>query len=147
MIKRQNRIKENITENKYNDINYIRDIVRDEFNKFMNYIFIDNTILFQDFLERTSKYFDTFIQDISRKEQLNFIAGKFLMKKGGSTVIHLTAEFYFQNATQQWILKKKEGNIDSCRFDDWKKAPELKQLQREKKLEYAIDPPEQNEVI
>lgn len=141
MFKNQNQIEAKAEKSKYNDIDHISNILRDEFNKFISYIFCDKTISFQDFLENTSTYFDSFIQDISRREHLKFIAGKFLMDKGRFTSIHLTAEFYFQDSTRQWILKKKEGDIDSSRFNDWKTAPELKQLQREKKLEFPIDPP------
>lgn len=111
------------------------------FDKFMEFIFSDKTILFQDFLENTSVYFDNFIQDTTEKERLKFIAGKLLMEKNTSAKIHFTAEFYFQNSAQQWILKKKEEDIPYSLFTDWEISPELKQLQKEKKLEFPIDPP------
>lgn len=124
-----------------NKIDCKRNTLHSEFDKFMKLLFRSKTILFQDFLENTSVYFDTFIQDTSKKEKLNYIAGKFLMEKKNSAWIHFTAEFYFQDADQQWILMKKEEDIAYDCFSDWETSFDLKQLQRQKKLEFPIDPP------
>ncbi len=134
-----------MTENKKNLGNTKTDCMRNpiwnKFDKFMKLLFRNKAILFQDFLEKTSTYFDSFIQDTSKKENLKFIAGKFLMEKEDSAWIHFTAEFYFQDTNQQWILKKKEEKIAYNCFIDWETSPELKQLQKQKKLEFPIDPP------
>lgn len=134
MAENQKRVEKNKTD-------CMRNTIRNEFDKFMKLMFRNKTILFQDFLDSTSTYFDTFIQDTSKKENLKFIAGKFLMEREDSELIHFTAEFYFQDSSQQWILKKKEENISYDCFTDWETSPELKQLQQHKKLEFPIDPP------
>lgn len=139
MAEHRKRVKENKQETNIKDS--IRSAVIDEFDRFMDLLFRNKTILFQDFLDNTSVYFDSFIQNTCKKEKLKFIAGKFLMQIESPVKVHLIAEFYFQTTDQQWILKRKEGNIDSDHFTDWKTASELQQLQRECKLEFPIEPP------
>jgi len=134
MNENQKKLKEN---KKMKDI-----IFNAEFDKFMKFLFSNRTILFQNFLDNTSTYLDAFIKNTCKKEKLKFIAGNFLMKKGCHAEIHLIVELYFQNSDQQWILKKKEGNVTHDHFADWETAPELKQLQLEGKIEFPIDPPD-----
>lgn len=136
MIENQKRLKENRNK-KMKDIMF-----NTEFDRFMIFLFSNKTVLFQDFLDSTSIYFDTFIKKTCKKEKLKFIAGKFLMKKECSAEIHLIVELYFQNSNQQWILKKKEGDVTYDHFTDWEIAPELKQLEIEQKIEFPIDPPD-----
>lgn len=101
-------------------------------------------ISYQTFLRYTGQFLDKFIVDTCKQEHLAYIGGRLTLtiKDELPHVIQLCADFYFQNVDKQWILKKKEGQVDSNRLSDYDTAPELATLKEEKKLEYPIDTPE-----
>lgn len=101
----------------------------------------DKPIAYKSFLDYTEQLFDAFIIESCKKEGLNFIGGKLILTCKMSNAIALSADFYFQDAAQNWILKQKTGRLDSSRFSDWKTEPELIELRKSKKLEYPIEPP------
>lgn len=113
---------------------------------FLNMVGNSAPLPFQRFLEYTGVSFDTYILDISRQEQLNYLGGKMTLKTGtgqpdGPTPVHLLADFYFQTRDKQWVMKQKSGQVDSSRFLDWDRDPAAVKLQQEGKLELTIDPP------
>ena len=65
------------------------------------------------------------------------------MELSSPETINLTADFYFRNQAQQWILKQKTGEIETERFKDWETSVDLKLLRERRTLEFPIDPPVQ----
>lgn len=98
---------------------------------------------FGNFMDSTGAFFDSFILETSRQEQLDFAGGKLKMELSSSETINLTADFYFRNQAQQWILKQKTGEIETERFKDWETSVDLKLLRERRTLEFPIDPPVQ----
>ena len=97
---------------------------------------------FPKYLSYTEKFFDSFVQDACRKENLKFIGGTLKMKLERETGIRLLAELYFQNDKKEWIKKTRKGYIDKKVFSDWDTDPDVQDLKRHKGLEYPINPPE-----
>ncbi len=110
---------------------------------FVNTIF-ETPLSYQEFLEYTGEYLDHFILNACKQECLTYVGGKLTLTlaPGFKGTLQLHADFYFQNAEKQWILKKKDGMIDKKKIVDYNLVPELKRLKTEKKLEYPIDAPD-----
>lgn len=117
---------------------------------FLDILFGDGSapISFRKFLDHTGSFFDRFILETSRKEHLNYVGGKMILqidhgkhRTGDAIPIQLSAELYFQTADKQWIVKKKQGQVDSSRFTDWDADKEAIKLQQTGKLELSIEPP------
>lgn len=120
------------------------------FESFLDVLFGDGSapISFRKFLDHTGSFFDRFVLEASRKEHLDYIGGKMILqldhskrKVGDAIPIQLSADLYFQTADKQWIVKKKQGQVDSSRFTDWDTDTEAIKLQRTGKLELSIEPP------
>jgi len=112
------------------------------FESFLTMIF-DRPLKFDTFLDYTGSFFDGFIRETCEQEPLKYVGGKFRMELGASDEVQLNADFYFQDHTQQWILKQKSGQISSTRFKDWKTSVDLMILQNRGQLELPIDPPKE----
>lgn len=107
-------------------------------------------IPFQRFLEDTGTFFDRYVEEVSRKERLRFIGGKLTLTlartlKRDTVPIALAADFYFQTADKKWVVKKKNGMVESSRFTDWTTDPEAVKLMTAGKMELAIEPPEEKQ--
>lgn len=98
---------------------------------------------FGHFMDSTGAFFDSFILETSRQEQLDFAGGKLKMELSSPETINLTADFYFRNQAQQWILKQKTGEIETERFKDLATSVDLKLLRERRTLEFPIEPPVQ----
>lgn len=106
-------------------------------------IIFDHPLSFHKFLEYTGEYLDNFILDTCTHEHLDYVGGKLILSVESTCdrEIQLAADFYFQNSSGQWILKKKSGRIGNQRLSDYDSSPELAKLRECKKIEYPIDPP------
>lgn len=107
-------------------------------------------IPFQRFLEDTGAFFDRYVEEVGRKECLRFIGGKLTLTlarplKRDTVPIALAADFYFQTADKKWVVKKKNGMVESSRFTDWTTDPEAVKLMTAGKMELAIEPPEEKQ--
>ena len=107
-------------------------------------------IPFQRFLEDTGASFDRYVEEVGRKERLRFIGGKLTLTlarplKRDTVPIALAADFYFQTADKKWVVKKKNGMVESSRFTDWTTDPEAVKLMTAGKMELAIEPPEEKQ--
>ena len=107
-------------------------------------------IPFQRFLEDTGAFFDRYVEEVGRKECLRFIGGKLTLTlarplKRDTVPIALAADFYFQTADKKWVVKKKNGMVESSRFIDWTTDPEAVKLMTAGKMELAIEPPEEKQ--
>lgn len=107
-------------------------------------------IPFQRFLEDTGAFFDRYVEEVGRKECLRFIGGKLTLtldrpSKRDTVPIALAADFYFQTADKKWVVKKKNGMVESSRFTDWATDPEAVKLMTVGKMELAIEPPEEKQ--
>lgn len=102
----------------------------------------DKPMLFAEFLERTGDLFDAFIIASCKKENLNFVGGKLFLSYDTAEKIDLAADFYFQDAEKNWVVKKQTGRLPITQLLDWDDEPELAELRKEKMLEYPIEPPE-----
>ena len=107
-------------------------------------------IPFQRFLEDTGAFFDRYVEEVGRKECLRFIGGKLTLTlarplKRDTVPIALAADFYFQTADKKWVVKKKNGMVESSRFADWTTDPEAVKLMTAGKMELAIEPPEEKQ--
>lgn len=107
-------------------------------------------IPFQRFLEDTGAFFDRYVEEVGRKERLRFIGGKLTLTlartlKRDTVPIALAADFYFQTADKKWVVKKKNGMVESSRFTDWTTDPEAVKLMTAGKMELAIEPPEEKQ--
>lgn len=120
------------------------------FESFLNVLFGDGSapISFRKFLDHTGSFFDRFVLETSREEHLSYVGGKMILqvdrgkRRTGDTVpIHLSADLYFRTMDKQWIVKKKQGQVDSSRFTDWDTDKEAIKLQQTGKLELSIEPP------
>lgn len=120
----------------------ITGILQVGFESFLATVF-DRPLTFGKFLDYTGDFFDRFILETSAQEQLKFIAGKLHLELTAPTQICLNADLYFQDHSQQWVLKQKTGGIDSSRFKDWETSADLKLLRERKKLELPIDSPKE----
>ncbi len=98
----------------------------------------ERPIRFQAFLDSTDRLFDEFILETTKQEKLKYVGGKLRLELTSPSSIHMTADFYFQNSAREWVLKKKEGDIDSSRISDWNGAKELEELKKAGKQEYSI---------
>lgn len=125
-------------------------LVRTGIDSFMNALFGNDSapISFQKFLDHTGSFFDHYILDTSQQEHLNYVGGKMILQLGhgkrkavDAIPIRLSADLYFQTADKQWIVKKKQGQVDSTRFTDWDTDKTAITLQRTGKVELSIDPP------
>ena len=114
-------------------------------DNFMSMLF-DRPIPFLTFLNQTSIFFDKFILDTSREEQIKYVGGELIMTLEQETIILLTAKFYFQDIENKWALKEKRGQVDNTRFSDWNTAPELAMLRKTKNLKFSIEPPKKKRV-
>lgn len=110
-------------------------------------------ISFQRFLDQTGLFFDRYILDTSRQEGLSYIGGKMILRLDhGNTVvgtipIQLSADLYFQTANKQWLVKQKQGQVDSPRFTDWDTDATAIALQQTGTLEWSIEPPNTGESV
>lgn len=107
-------------------------------------------IPFQRFLEDTGAFFDRYVEEVGRKERLRFIGGKLTLtldrpSKRDTVPIALAADFYFQTADKKWVVKKKNGMVESSRFTNWTTDPEAVKLMTAGKMELAIEPPEEKQ--
>lgn len=107
-------------------------------------------IPFQRFLEDTGAFFDRYVEEVGRMERLSFIGGKLTLTldrplKRNTIPIALAADFYFQTADKKWVVKKKNGMVESSRFTDWTTDPEAVKLMTAGKMELAIEPPEEKQ--
>ena len=107
-------------------------------------------IPFQRFLEDTGAFFDRYVEEVGRKECLRFIGGKLTLTlarplKRDTVPIALAADFYFQTADKKWVVKKKNGMVESSRFTDWTTDREAVKLMTAGKIELAIEPPEEKQ--
>ena len=107
-------------------------------------------IPFQRFLEDTGAFFDRYVEEVGRKERLRFIGGKLTLTlartlKRDTVPIALAADFYFQTADKKWVVKKKNGMVESSCFTDWTTDPEAVRLMTAGKMELAIEPPEEKQ--
>ena len=101
----------------------------------------DRPIRFKTFLDSTERLLDDFILETAKQERLKYIGGKLCLELTSPSSMHMTADFYFQNSAREWVLKKKEGDVDSSRISDWNRAKEIEALRKAGKQEYSIDPP------
>lgn len=101
----------------------------------------DRPIRFKTFLDSTERLFDDFILETAEREKLHFVGGKLCLELTSASSMHMTADFYFQNSAREWVLKKKEGDVDSSRISDWNRSREIEALRKAGKQEYSIDPP------
>lgn len=90
------------------------------------------------------------MEEVGRKERLRFIGGKLTLTlarplKRDTVPIALAADFYFQTADKKWVVKKKNGMVESSRFTDWTTDPEAVRLMTAGKMELAIEPPEEKQ--
>lgn len=90
------------------------------------------------------------MEEVGRKECLRFIGGKLTLTldrplKRDTVPIALAADFYFQTADKKWVVKKKNGMVESSRFTDWATDPEAVKLMTVGKMELAIEPPEEKQ--
>lgn len=90
------------------------------------------------------------MEEVGRKERLRFIGGKLTLTlarplKRDTVPIALAADFYFQTADKKWVVKKKNGMVESSRFADWTTDPEAVKLMTAGKMELAIEPPEEKQ--
>lgn len=106
-------------------------------------------ISFQTFLKQTGLNFDHYILTISQQEGLNYIGGKMVLqlihdqsRTVDSIPIRLSAELYFQTADKQWVVKQKQGQVDSTRFTDWDTNEMAAVLQQTGILEWSIESPD-----
>lgn len=127
---------------KYWEEGDITGILQIGLESFLTTVF-DRPLTFGKFLDYTGDFFDRFILETRAQEQLKFVAGKLHLELSAPTLIHLNADFYFQDHMQQWVLKQKSGEIDSSRFKDWETSADLKLLRERKKLELPIDSPKE----
>ena len=119
-------------------------------DNFMNILFGDSPISFRRFLEDTSISFDKYIKEVSYREHLYYVGGKFTLEleklePPKAAVVHLSADFYFQTRDKRWAVKKKTGKIDSSQFSNWDTDPEISKLRNTGKMELSIEPPEAGE--
>ncbi len=119
-------------------------------DSFLNLLGNSAPLPFQQFLEYTSISFDKYILETSEQEHLDFIGGKMFLNVGekqnaSPVTIQLSADFYFQTQDKHWVIKKKNGKIDSTRFTDWDTDTRVTQLKKAGKLEFPIDPPDTKE--
>ena len=110
----------------------------------MNMLFGDAPISFRRFLEDTSISFDKYIKEVSYREHLYYVGGKFTLEleklePPKTAVVHLSADFYFQTRDKRWAVKKKTGKIDSSQFSNWDTDPEISELRNTGKMELSIE--------
>ena len=103
---------------------------------------------FQTFLDQTGSFFDLYVSDTSRQEHLDYVGGKLTLQldyDGSKAVdaipIRLSADLYFQAADKQWIVKQKQGQVDSAWFIDWDTDERAVILQQAGKLEWSVEQP------
>lgn len=116
-------------------------------DSFLNMLGNSTPISFQRFLEYTGVSFDKYILETAQKEHLKYVGGKMILEldRDTSTVpvsIRLSADFYLQTTDKKWVVKKKNGMVESTRFSDWDTAPDAIKLRTTGKLELSIEPPE-----
>lgn len=116
-------------------------------DSFFNMLGNSLPIPFQRFLEYTGVSFDKYIIETMEKERLTYVGGKLVLELDGNAAavpasIQLSADFYFQAQDKKWIVKKKNGRIESSRFSDWDTDSDAAQLRAAGKLELSIEPPE-----
>ena len=106
-------------------------------------------ISFQRFLEQTGLFFDHYILAVSHQESLDYVGGKMILqlehgerKVVDGITIRLFADLYFQTADEQWIVKQKQGQVDSARFMDWDSDKTAIILQQAGKVELSIELPD-----
>ena len=115
-------------------------MLRAGFENFMT-ILMDNPMTFETFLQYTSQFLDQFILKTCAEEHLNYVGRKITFKMADLVSANMTADFYFQTADKQWVMKQKTGRVGRERFSDWETAPDLLRLRRDGKLEFPIDAP------
>jgi len=125
-------------------------LIRAGFDGFLNMLYSNAPLPFQKFLEYTGASFDHYILDICHQEQLSYVGGKMILAldrnvdpnaENTPVTIRLSADFYFQTHDKKWIVKKKNGQVDSKRFADWDTDPEVAKLRTNGTLELSIEPP------
>lgn len=110
------------------------------FENFMAMLF-DSPIDFERFLEETGRFFDAFILEEEKAENLTYVGGTFRMELKNSKTIPLSAKLYFQNEKKEWILEEKKGSVRPDQFEDWETNQELNILRKKGKLDFPIEPP------
>lgn len=116
-------------------------------DSFMNMLCNSAPMPFQRFLEYTGVSFDKFILETAQKERLHYVGGKMVLELDkdatiAPVIIHLTVDLYFQTSDKKWVVKKKNGKVESSRFSDWDTDTDADKLKRTGKLELSIEPPE-----
>lgn len=123
------------------------ELLRAGLDGFLNMFCRDRPREFQQFIEEMGASHDRFILDTCRKENLKYIGGKMFIDLGRnkieSATIRLLAEYYFQKPNQEWIEKKKSGEIGIDNFTDWDTDKMAASLRETGKLEFSIEPPEE----
>ena len=100
-------------------------------------------IPFQRFLEDTGAFFDRYVEEVGRKERLRFIGGKLTLTL--ARPLKRDTVPIAQTADKKWVVKKKNGMVESSRFTDWTTDPEAVKLMTAGKMELAIEPPEEKQ--
>lgn len=116
-------------------------------DSFLNMLGNSMPISFQQFLEYTGVSFDKYILEITQKECLRYVGGKMILELDKDAVtapisIHLSADFYFQTSDKKWVVKKKNGKVESTRFSDWDTDSDSIKLRTVGRLELSIEPPD-----
>ena len=112
-------------------------------DSFLNMLINSTPISFQQFLEYTGISFDKYILETVQKE---YVGGKMILEIDKDAVvapisIHLSADFYFQTSDKNWVVKKKNGKVESTRFSDWDTDSDSIKLRTAGRLELSIEPP------
>lgn len=122
-------------------------LLRAGVDSFFNMLCSDKPREFQQFIEDTGALHDKFILDTCRRENLEYVGGKMLINlernMAESATIRLLAKFYFQKPNQEWVEKKRNGEIGIGSFTDWDTDKMAASLRETGKLEFSIEPPEE----
>lgn len=102
---------------------------------------MDPTFSFQTFLSYTGSYFDHFILECCKEEALSYVGGTMVLALQSKDTIALHAKLYFQDEVQKWILKERNGMVETARFTDWDTSRALRQLKKTRQIELEIEPP------
>ena len=124
-------------------------LIRAGIESFMSVLYRSGSapISFQRFLDHTGLLLDRYVSDTSRQEHMNYVGGRMVLQldRGkhravGTIPIRLSADLYFQTADKQWIVKQKQGHVDSTRFTDWDTDETAVALQQIGTLEWSVEP-------
>lgn len=115
-------------------------------DNFFDMLDSSKTMTFQKFLEYTGAFHDKFILDTCEQEHLSYVGGRMFMEleqnEAEAVLIQLSADFYFQNPNQEWVMKKKKGQINSNSIIDWDTDEMAARLRETGGIEFTIEMPE-----